>query len=412
MKLGSRKAVFGAAATTAIYLGAVALVGSRATPAPRPAPPAQAAAQAQPAALPLVGTAQQPVLAEQIFKNVQVLRGIPATEFMHTMGFFSASTLETCTYCHSEESDGSWEAYAQDTNPLKDTARQMIRMVNDINRINFAGAQVVTCFSCHQGAELPKSIPSLAEQYAPPEDFEPDMIAAQNPNAPTPDQVIDKYIQAIGGASRVAGITSIVARGAYEGYSVILRGTVNFYAKAPNQQTIIFHTASGESTVAVNGREGWQAGPEDTTPFPVIALSGPELEGLLIDARLTFPAQIKQALTRWRTGAPFTIDDREVQVVQGNMPSGYPVKLYFDSETGLLVREVRYIKTAVGLNPYQIDFGNYKEVSGVKLPSHMVITWTDGFSKMDFDIIEVNVPIPAAVFNQPARPRSLQVSQR
>src|SRR6185436_17486909 len=138
MKLGSNKAVFGAAAFGAValgalYLGTVISATGQATPAARPAAPARQAAPAAPAARPSAaapaaqrrpaapsnpaGTAQRPLLAEQVFKNIKVYRGIPATEFMNIMGFFSASLVETCTYCHSEESDGSWEHYADDTNP-------------------------------------------------------------------------------------------------------------------------------------------------------------------------------------------------------------------------------------------------------------------------------------------------------
>ena len=426
MELRLKKTILGAAATVAIYAGAVASVASlavsaqrpatlaaRATPARQPAAPAQAVAQRRPAAAPVwrVGTSQRPVMAEQLFTNITDLKGITATELMETMGFFSAALNETCTYCHTEESGGSWPRYADDGNPLKNTTRRMIRMVNNINRINFGGAQLVTCFTCHQAAEQPKSTPTLAEQYEPPANFEPDAIASQNPNAPPPDQLIDKYIQAIGGAARVAGVTSVAAKGAFESYTAILRGTAEFYAKAPNQRTIIFHTASGEHTIASNGTEVWQAGPEDTTPFPLIALSGAALEGMLTDAKLFFPTQIKQTLTRWRTGTPIMIDGREVQVVQGSMPSGGPVKLYFDSETGLLVRQVRYIKTIVGMNPYQIDYSNYKELSGVKLPSQIVITFVDGFYKMNFDDVQVNVPVDPAKFSQPAAPTFRDRSQ-
>lgn len=352
-----------------------------------------------------VGSAAHPLMAEQVFTNIKVLKGIPATEFMSTMGFFSASLVETCTYCHADLSGGSWPHYADDDNPLKNTARQMIIMTNNINKEFFAGRQGVTCFSCHHGTEQPESLPQLSLQYAAPVMFEPPEITEQNPNAPPPDQILDKYIRALGGADRIASLTSYVAKGSYEGYSTILRGTAELYVKAPNQETLIFHTASGDATLAINGKEAWVAGTEDNTPFPVIAMSGADLEGLKADAQLAFPAQIKGTLTKWRTGKFQTINDRKVQVIQGSLPSGEPVKLYFDDQTGLLVREVRYIKNLVGYDPYQIDYGNYKTVSGIQMPMHMVITWTDGRNTMDFSDVQINVPIDAAKFNQPAPPK-------
>ena len=77
-------------------------------------------------------------LAEQTFKNVQILRGIPVDEFMDTMGMFSAATGLNCAHCHAIDNGAGWEAYATET-PLKQTARRMLRMMNAINRIASAG---------------------------------------------------------------------------------------------------------------------------------------------------------------------------------------------------------------------------------------------------------------------------------
>src|SRR5262245_9734123 len=103
-------------------------------------------------------------MAEDVFKNVQVLKGIPVDQFMETMGFFSASLALNCTSCHGVESASDAARFADDP-PLKKTARKMILMVRAINRDNFAGAGLVTCYSCHRGGERPKITPSLADQY-------------------------------------------------------------------------------------------------------------------------------------------------------------------------------------------------------------------------------------------------------
>src|SRR6266852_1278334 len=115
------------------------------------------------------GAQQKPLMAEDVFKNVQVLKGIPVNQFMETMGFFSASLGLNCTYCHVTESLANWEKFAEDV-PLKRTARRMILMVNAVNKDNFQGRRVVTCYSCHHGGQRPKVIPSLAEQYSTPEE--------------------------------------------------------------------------------------------------------------------------------------------------------------------------------------------------------------------------------------------------
>ena len=129
------------------------------------------------------------------------------------------------------------------------------------------------------------------------------------------------------------------------------------------------------------------------------------LAGAKVEAELSFPAQVKQALSDWRVGSPITIDDREVQVVQGRTGAGRPpVKLYFAADSGLLVRLVRYTDTPVGRIPTQIDYADYRDVSGIKMAFKWTTTWTDGRSVTELSSVQANVPIDAATFAQPARP--------
>src|SRR5438445_249607 len=138
-------------------------------------------------------------------------------------------------------------------------------------------------------------------------------------------------------------------------------------------------------------------------PIPVFSLSGGDLEGAKMDAGLSFPGQIKQLLKDWRTGFPSTtIDDKDVDVVQGSSPDNTPVKFYFDKKSGLLLRQVRYTDTALGLNPTQIDYDDYRDVSGVKMPFRLTTTWTDGRSTIVFSELRANVSIDAAKFSKPA----------
>src|SRR5271154_634384 len=119
-------------------------------------------------------TAQKPQMAEDVFKNVQVLRGISVDEFMDTMGFFAAALSLNCTDCHVKEANDNWAKYADDTR-LKQTARKMVLMVRNINQANFGGKPEVTCYSCHRSSNRPKVVPSLAEQYGTPPD-DPDDV--------------------------------------------------------------------------------------------------------------------------------------------------------------------------------------------------------------------------------------------
>src|SRR5262245_18510320 len=341
--------------------------------------------------------AQRPPMSEEVFKNVQVLKGIPVDEFMNTMGVFSAALGMSCEDCHASN-DARWENYALDTSPKKRMARRMVQMVTAINKDNFGGRQMVTCWSCHRGIDHPKVTPDLATLYNRPD--EPDDTVAPAPNAPSADEILDKYIRALGGGQRVARLTSFVAKGTSVGYGP--EGTprpVEIYAKAPNQRTTIIHTQNGDNTTAFNGSTGWIAAP--LRPVPVLALSGSGLEGIKIDAELAFPARVKQLLGKWRVGFPVTIDDREAQVIQGAAPGGSLATLYFDSESGLLVRLLRYSDSVVGRTPTQIDYSDYRDVAGVKMPFRFTVSWLDG--KENFEITEIlpNVPIDAARFAQP-----------
>src|SRR5438552_15367798 len=113
------------------------------------------------------GQAQRPPMAEEVFKNVQILKGIPVDEFMDTMGMFAAATSLNCTSCHASDNTTTWDKFAVDT-PLKQTARRMMNMVNAINKTQFKGVRSVTCYTCHHGDQRPKIVPSLIVQYSAP----------------------------------------------------------------------------------------------------------------------------------------------------------------------------------------------------------------------------------------------------
>jgi photosynthetic reaction center cytochrome c subunit len=346
---------------------------------------------------------EKPLLAEQVFKNVKVLKGIPVGEFMDTMGFFAASLGLNCVYCHVAESMENWDKFAEDV-PRKETARAMILMVNAINKSSFGGRRALTCYSCHRGAEHPKVVPSLADQYTVPvEDPNEIEIVRDAPQGPSADQILERYVQALGGAERLSGLTGFAGQGTYEGYdSYHEKVPMEIYAKAPGQRSMIAHTQNGDSTTTFDGRAGWTAA-VDKPVHLLPLLPGSELDGAKLDADLCFPAEIKQALTQWRNGFPLTaIEDREVQVIQGMAAGGSRVKLYFDSKTGLLARQLRYTQTMVGTIPIQIDYSDYRDVVGVKMPFHWVVTWTGGQSTMQLNEVQANVPIDSARFAKPA----------
>jgi photosynthetic reaction center cytochrome c subunit len=348
---------------------------------------------------------ETPLLADQYFKNVQVLKGLRVDEFLDTMGMFAAATGLNCTDCHVPESGGSWERYADD-NRLKTTTRAMVAIMTAINKQYFGGRQGVTCYSCHNGNRRPKVIPSLAVQYAvDPLNEDPYEILQPASDAPSIEAVLDRYVSAVGGAARLKGLTTLVAEGTYTGFDDFDEYPVQVFAKAPNQRTTILHSQYGDITTTFDGRSGWQASPIETKPVPVIALTGGNLEGTALEAELSFPGQITQVLTNWIVGPLTVIGDREARIVQGRKASGTPIKLYFDEESGLLVRLVRYSsQSPVGRVPTQVDFEDYRDVSGIKFPFKWTSTWTNGQTVHQLKNVQINPTIPAATFARPVPP--------
>src|SRR5436190_1397693 len=412
MNVGSRRLILGVTCITAACLliagianGQAAPAGQRGTAAPAargqaaPAAP-RGTAPAAPAAA--AGAASQAVpmpKAGEVFKKVDILKDIPVDEFMDTMGMFSAALTLNCIDCHVPESVGGWERFADET-PLKVTARKMMRMVDDLNKANFSGVRSVTCYTCHRGDLKPRILPSLAAQYAPPVEDANDVVIANIPGGPTVDQVFDKYIQALGGAQRVAALTSYSAKGTYIGFET--EQTVvpmEIYAKAPSSRAMIVHMAVGDNARVFDGRNAWIAASDK--PLPLYSPTGGNFEGAKLDGILMFPAQLKGAFANWRVSAT-GIDDKLVRVLQGTNPRQPPVNFYFDGTTGLLVRVLRYVDTAVGRVPFQIDYSNYKDVAGVKIPHKWVLTWTNGQSTSELTEVQANPTIPASRFTRPA----------
>jgi hypothetical protein len=345
---------------------------------------------------------QRPPMAEEVFKNVQILKGIPVYQFMGTMGFFSASTGLNCTDCHVDESATEWARYA-DEKGLKQMARKMMLMVNSINKTNFAGRQVVTCNTCHRGSAHPSAMPSLDLLYSSPLADEPGDPIQQARGQPPADQILDRYLRALGGPERVPALAGFRAKGNYMGYpDEADKIPLEMYARAPGQRTIVAHSRSGDTTWTFDGRSAWIAAPATEKPVPVLAITGQDLDGVKLESEMSFPARVKQALTNWRSSFPTLINDRKTNVVQGTTANGGTATLCFDEETGLLVRLVRFSNSPVGRVVTRVDYSDYREVSGVKMPFKWTVTWLDGRSTYELTSVEPNVAIDASHFAKPA----------
>lgn len=344
-------------------------------------------------------SAARPQMSEQAFKNIQVLKGIPVDEFMGTMGLFSAALSVCCGDCHTGagSSNPKWEADP----PRKQVARRMIQMVNGINRDSFGGRQVVTCWTCHRGSQRPSATPAIDLIYGEPILYPLDVLPAAQNNQPSVDQIFEKYIQALGGTQRLAGLTSYVAKGTSQLFGEEKTVPAEIYAKAPNQLAMIVHEREGELTRTFDSRAGWVMLP--LTVIELYPLNGSALEGAKLDGQLSFPAGLKQSLTNWHVSFSATVDGRDMYVVQGSGGSGMVATLYFDKQTGLLRRAIRYATSAMGRVPTQWDYSDYRPVAGVMIPFKFTYAWISGREDYELTDVQPNPSIDAAVFGKPVQ---------
>lgn len=377
MRFGSRRTFLGATAIAVVCLPGVAIAAGQAGPE-------QNAQQNAP-------------MAEDVFKSAVLLRGIPVDTFFEAMGMFANAMGSDCTFCHDKNAVFDRAKFAAPT-PRIMRARQMIAMMNSINKTYFGGRPRVTCFTCHGGSQSPPGEPNLALQYGVPAE-NPNVLDFPEETQVSADQLFDKYLQALGGKERLAGLSSLVATGTYAGFDTTFTEVpVQIFAKAPNQRTMVVRMSSGESVRAFDGRNGWIAGPD--TPMPLVQLTGGNLDRARLEAMLSFPAGIRQAFKQWKVGRT-SIDDREVYIVQGS-DGGQPLtNLYFD-KSGLLTRLVRWTETPVGRVPTQIDYSDYRPVSGVQMPFRLIVSQTFTQATIVLKEIRPNAMIDAARFSKPA----------
>lgn len=340
-----------------------------------------------------------PKPAEQVFKNIQVLKGVPADQFIPTMQFIAASLGVECDYCHVPR------AFEKDDKKPKQVARKMIEMMYAINADNFDRHRQVTCYSCHRGNARPLAIPAVmgaAPEMAAEIDslVAPAMAPAEaQPNAgPTADQLLEKYVQADGGAAAIDKITSRVMKGTidFSGKSF----SIGIYCKAPDQRISYTHLPEGDNVTAFNGHEGWLG----MTGRPPRDMHRNDLEAAAIDADLHLPTHLKEMFIHTEVRGTAKIDEHPAYVFFGQREGKPPILLYFDEQSGLLLRMVRFADTALGLLPTQIDYADYKEADGVRVPLRWTLSRPEGKFTIQVSEIQQNVPVDEGKFVKPPAP--------
>ena len=341
--------------------------------------------------------------AEEQFKNIQVLKGIPAEDIFPTMQFITASLGVQCDFCHVQG------AFDKDDKKTKQTARKMMEMMFAINKDNFEGHRAVTCNSCHRGSVMPLPIPVVMTDEpkepmgaAKPADAKETAgasagLSSGSSSGPSGDQLLDKYVQALGGAAAIDKVTSRVMKGTIDFGGKSL--PIDVYAKDPDQRISFTHMAEGDSVTAFNGHEGWLS----TAGRPEVReMHGSDLDGASIDADLHLATHLKAMFSEISVQGTEKVGDRETYVVQGRREGKPPIRLYFDEQSGLLLRLVRYGETALGWLPTQIDYADYRDANGLKIPYRWTLARPSGRFTIQLSEVKQNVPVDDAKFAKPA----------
>jgi outer membrane lipoprotein-sorting protein len=354
---------------------------------------ALAAARAQTAAVQVpASSATAPKLAEEQYKNIQALKGIPADQLISAMQFIAASLGVECEHCHVEH------AFEKDDKKSKVTARKMINMMMEINKDNFEGHRQVTCYSCHRGAADPVATPIITEEALKLADVEGKKPGEEKASMPAADQLLDKYVSAIGGAGALQKITSRVQKGTLTAFGAE-HFPVEVYSKAPDKRISIMHLKGGESVTAFDGKQGWLS-----VPGRVHVMSATENDAARIDADLYFAAHVKTLYQKFDVESGGKIEGHETYLVTGNTEGQPPLRLYLDKESGLLLRLIRYAETPLGRNPTQIDYADYRDANGVKAPFRWTLARPGNRFTIQVEQVQQNVPVDDAKFAVPPPP--------
>jgi len=340
--------------------------------------------------------------SEKYFKNVTALTGITVDDFMGSMGLYSAALSMCCGDCHVGAGTDNPD-WASDKNPRKVIARQMEKMVRAVNKEHFGGGHRITCWTCHRGSGSPSDTATMDQIYGDPLNFPAAVLETAGPNSgvPTVDQVFDKYVKALGGADKVNALTSYHAIGKSSTYGPTdHQDTAEVFAKAPGEEALIVHLRGGDMARSTDGTHAWVKLP--LTVVKEYPLTGSLLEGGKADGLMAFPGQIRKAYTNWKIGFPTSIGDKPVWAVQATGASGLLVTLYFDKESGLLLRYVRHVNTADGKLPNEIDYSDYRPVAGVMMPYQFTFNWISGREGYTIDSYEPNANIDPAKFGEPS----------
>lgn len=322
----------------------------------------------------------------QKFKSIKVLNDVPADQLGKIMNMMSASLGVDCKFCHASNS-GEFEKEGFEH---KDVAREMLKMTFALNKNYFEGRPEISCSTCHQGKAHPQAAINLYPAAAEPRPAQPE-------KKPTVEEILAKYETALGGKANLAKITSRQIKAqrvepdgkTFEDEEILQKqGKMSVQTVYPSKQF-------GDYTVreVFDGRAASKFGNGTK-----IELKADETEQIKREAQLFANADLKAIYPKMEFRFIDKIEGREALVVLATNADGSRERLYFDAASGLLVRRVAQTPTVLGAFQFQVDYNDYKDFGGVKLPTTIKfavpnIRWT----RRVLDV-KINSPIDDAKF--------------
>ena len=333
--------------------------------------------------------------AEQFYKSIKVLNGVPADQVIESMHQIRAALGVNCEFCH-EDPDR-----AADTKEAKETARQMMRMVMDINKNNFKGQQEVTCYTCHRGRAVPMTtvpLPAVEKGEGP----EPQGL-------PPADQILSKYVQALGGEQAIRKITSRIITGTQfiptgPGGTVPVPAMIERSQKAPNLVVNVYRTPTYTISDGFDGSKAWSQDLRGRVTEP----GATDQMRAKRNADFYLPLDLKQTYTQMQVRGFENVNGHDAYAVIARPQGDRVERLYFDVQTGLLVRKWSSLATPVGEAPFQVDYEDYRDTgSGVKFPYLIVMnpanarTEPSTTATIRVTKVQDNAPLDSSKFTKP-----------
>jgi photosynthetic reaction center cytochrome c subunit len=356
--------------------------------------------------------------AAEAFKNIQVLKDIPAEQLLPSMRYITAALGVGCDYCHEA---GHFD---NDDKPTKQRARNMMKMMFAINQENFNGRREVTCYTCHRSVAKGDSIPPLptaaisaavpaaepgssAKTAHAPEPGQPlAFSSAPSMSLPSVDEILAKYVEAIGGAGAIQKNHTRVEQGVVESPRG-LHAAMETYRAAPDKAFAILHGPKGDVTEGVNGQLGWGARPNGE----VTEESGDELARSRQWAEFYPGEQFETDYERFQVRGTENVKGHDAYLVMAWWKGDGADRIYFDVQTGLLLRILHRIESPLGALPLETDYEDYRDVNGLKIPFTVRVTRVDGTTTYTWQKMDANVAIDASRYEKPTEKLKTEKSE-